>query len=92
LDKAYEDRLDETIDEHYWSVVATRWRNEQNQVLSNCTFDGVTLYPIYRKPFNLIVEGIKTQRKYPLLDEICNSLLTSSIQLLANQLMQVVAD
>jgi site-specific DNA recombinase len=112
LDKAYEDRLDGIIDEHYWSVAATKWRNEQNQVrdqmnrferadrsyvdegtrilelaqhayalyvtqepsekrkllnhvLSNCTFDGATLYPIYRKPFDLTVEGIKTQRKYP---------------------------
>lgn len=37
-------------------------------VLSNCTFDGVTLYPTYRKPFDLIAEGIKMQFKLPRLD------------------------
>lgn len=30
-------------------------------ILSNCLMDGVSLYPIYRKPFDLIAEGIKSE-------------------------------
>ena len=30
-------------------------------VLSNCTTDGVNLYPAYRKPFDLIFERAKTE-------------------------------
>jgi hypothetical protein len=29
-------------------------------VLSNCATDGVSLYPAYRKPFDLIFDGAKT--------------------------------
>jgi site-specific DNA recombinase len=37
-------------------------------VLSNCLFDGVTLYPTYKKPFDLIAEGVQNQFKLPRLD------------------------
>jgi site-specific DNA recombinase len=30
-------------------------------VLSNCAFDGVTLYPTYRKPFDLIFQRAKSK-------------------------------
>ena len=30
-------------------------------VLSNCGFDGVTLYPTYRKPFDLIFQRAKSK-------------------------------
>ena len=32
-----------------------------NMVLSNCGIDAVSLYPTYRKPFNLIFEKAKTE-------------------------------
>jgi len=34
-----------------------------NCVLSNCVIDDLTLYPTYKKPFDLIAEGLKTQLK-----------------------------
>ena len=36
-----------------------------DRLLSNCTLDGLTLYPTYKKPFDLIVEGVKTTEKLP---------------------------
>ena len=36
---------------------ATERRKLLNIILSNCTYDGVTLSPIYRKPFDLLVKG-----------------------------------
>ena len=39
-----------------------------NDLLSNCTMDGVNLYtPIYRKPFGMIAKGLEID-KLPLLD------------------------
>ncbi len=32
-----------------------------DSLLSNCTIDGITLYPTYKKPFDLIAEGLKMQ-------------------------------
>jgi hypothetical protein len=43
------------------------WRNstEQGQllksVLLNCSTDGVSLWPVYRKPFDLIFERAKSE-------------------------------
>lgn len=37
-------------------------------LLSNCTSDGTTLYPTYKKPFNMIAEGVQMQFKLPRLD------------------------
>ncbi len=34
-------------------------------VLSNCTADGLTLCPTYKKPFDLLAKGLQTQNKYP---------------------------
>ena len=34
-----------------------------NCVLSNCTVEGLTLYPTYKKPFDLIAEGMKCHEK-----------------------------
>ncbi|MBK7142274.1 MAG: recombinase zinc beta ribbon domain-containing protein [bacterium] len=115
LDKAYEDRLDEVIDQGYWHEVSTKWRSEQdsisrridalrtanrgsvdfaleilelsqeayslylsgntegkrqllNSVLSNCTLDGLTVTPTYKKPFGYIAEGLDLQLKLPRLD------------------------
>ncbi|MCK4856506.1 MAG: recombinase family protein [candidate division Zixibacteria bacterium] len=31
-------------------------------LLSNCILDGVMLYPTYRRPFDLIAEGVKTEK------------------------------
>ncbi|HVP06804.1 MAG TPA: hypothetical protein VMS71_03105 [Candidatus Acidoferrum sp.] len=39
-----------------------------NSVLSNCTFDGITLYPTYKNPFDLIAEGVILRSKLPRLD------------------------
>jgi hypothetical protein len=33
-------------------------------VLSNCGIDAISLYPIYRKPFDLIFEKVKTEEWY----------------------------
>jgi len=110
LDRAYEDRLDGTIDDRFWREMNDKWRTDQDQVagqldrlrgaqrnyvdeaaeilelaqtaysqyiaqeqvekrkllrllLSNCTFDGVTLYPTYKTPFDLIAEGVKNNKK-----------------------------
>ena len=112
LDRAYEDRLDGTIEDGFWRDISARWREQQDQVaaqltkfraahrnyideateilelsktayskylkgehsskrkllqliLSNCTFDGVTLYPTYKTPFDLIAEGVQNQLKRP---------------------------
>jgi hypothetical protein len=46
---------------------ARYWRNstEQGQllksVLLNCSTDGVSLWPVYRKPFDLIFERAKSE-------------------------------
>lgn len=34
-----------------------------DSLLSNCIIRGTTLYPTYKKPFDLIVEGVKMQEK-----------------------------
>ena len=112
LDRAYEDRLEGTIDESFWRDINAKWRLQQDQVaaqlvrfrgahrnyideaakilelskmayskylrgedssrrkllrtiLSNCTFDGVTLYPTYKTPFDMIAEGVQSQFKRP---------------------------
>lgn len=49
----------------YLTKETTEKRKLLNCVLSNCTLDGVTLYPTYKKPFDMIAEGVKTKRKYP---------------------------
>lgn len=36
-----------------------------DNVLSNCTLDGLTVYPTYRKPFDLIAEGVSLQFMLP---------------------------
>jgi len=48
---------------------ASEKRRLLNFVLSNCTLDGLTLYPTYKKPFDLIVEGVKMQTWYPVLND-----------------------
>jgi len=52
-----------------YSLYVTRSGAEKRQllksVLSNCLFDGVTLYPTYKKPFDLIAEGVQNQFKLP---------------------------
>jgi site-specific DNA recombinase len=37
-------------------------------ILSNCLFDGVSLYPTYNKPFDLIAKGLSCPNWYPALD------------------------
>ena len=55
-----------------YSLYVSRDGSEKRQllktVLSNCLFDGVTLYPTYKKPFDLIAEGVQNQVKLPRLD------------------------
>lgn len=46
----------------------TEKRKLLDTVLSNCTLDGLILCPTYRKPFDLIAEGVKTQVMLPWLD------------------------
>ena len=112
LDKAYEDKIDGIIDDAYWFDTSTRWREDQdailtqieklknanrdyldkgvkilelaqsaysqyltkepkekrrllNSLLSNCTIDGLTLCPTYKKPFNFIHEGLLLNQKLP---------------------------
>ena len=45
--------------------VSTEKRLLLDGVFSNCIFDGLTVYPTYRKPFDLIAEGISLQFKLP---------------------------
>jgi site-specific DNA recombinase len=55
-----------------YSLYVTQTAEEKRQllkhVLSNCTLDSVTLNPTYKKPFNLIAEGVNLQSKLPRLD------------------------
>ena len=55
--------------QHAYSLYVGRELSEKrkllNCVLSNCTLNGLTLYPTYKKPFDLIAEGVKTSREYP---------------------------
>ena len=37
-------------------------------VLSNCQYDGTTIYPTYKSPFNLVAEGLENKFKLPRLD------------------------
>ncbi len=60
------------LSQQAYSLYVSRKASEKREllalVLSNCTFDGTTLYPTYRKPFDLIAEGIQNQIKLPRLD------------------------
>jgi site-specific DNA recombinase len=108
MDLAYQDKLDGTITEEFWSRKSGEWQAELEQlrvsveslegenhngilkglnilelahkahslylkqtpseraellktVLSNCAIDAVSLYPTYRKPFDLIFKRVKTE-------------------------------
>ncbi|MFC1475912.1 zinc ribbon domain-containing protein [Candidatus Zixiibacteriota bacterium] len=52
----------------YLEREVTEKRRLLNSVLSNCTYDGLTLYPTYKKPFDLIAEGVQNHIKHPRLD------------------------
>ena len=41
-------------------------------LLSNCTFDGVSLHPTYRKPFCWLAEGLDCSNWQGLLDDFRN--------------------
>jgi site-specific DNA recombinase len=53
--------------QHAYSLYVKQEPREKRRLLdcllSNCTLDGLTLYPTYKKPFDLIVEGAKTTEK-----------------------------
>ncbi len=55
-----------------YSLYITRTPHEKRQlldsVLSNCSLDGLTVSPTYKKPFNYIAEGLDLQIKLPRLD------------------------
>lgn len=55
-----------------YSLYLERSDSEKRQllasVLSNCTSDGVNLYPTYKEPFNYIAEGVQNKFKLPRLD------------------------
>ena len=42
----------------YTKQTSAERRRLLNFLLSNCTFDGVSLCPTYRKPFDLLVKGL----------------------------------
>ena len=73
----------------YLNRMVAEKRQLLRSVLSNCSFDGLTLYPTYNKPFNHIAEGRQNQIKLPRLDEIRNSLLDPSTRLLTDQLTEL---
>ncbi len=60
--------LSKTAYSQYLRQDDSQKRKLLQSVLSNCTLKGTTLYPTYRKPFNYIAEGLKTQFKLPRLD------------------------
>jgi|GEM_PF-6981103 hypothetical protein len=39
-------------------------------VLSNCAVDAVSVYPTYRKPFDMIFERAKTKEWWALVDDL----------------------
>src|SRR6185312_1005602 len=45
----------------YFLYVTQTSAEKGKLVLSNCSFDGVTLYPTYRKPFDLIFQRAKSK-------------------------------
>ncbi|HDY90150.1 MAG TPA: recombinase family protein [bacterium] len=47
----------------------TEKRKLLNYLLSNCTLDGVSLYPVYRKPFNWLIKGGEKGEWLPWLDD-----------------------
>lgn len=96
-DRNYVDRGSQTLElaQRAHSLYVNQELSEKRKLLScllsNCSVDGVTLYPIYKEPFNLIVESIKMQRKYPLLDELCNSLVTGESEIVCRSLQEILA-
>jgi len=74
LTNANRDHIEQAIEILELSQTAYSLYLEQNSVerrkllgllLSNCTIDGLTLCPTYKKPFNLIAEGRELQSKLP---------------------------
>lgn len=65
-DRGYVDQGSEILElaQGAHSLYVTQGGSEKrkllNCVLSNCVIDGLTLYPTYKKPFDLIAEGVKT--------------------------------
>jgi site-specific DNA recombinase len=55
--------------QHVYSLYVKQELREKRRLLdcllSNSTLDGLTLYPTYKKPFDLIVEGVRTTEKLP---------------------------
>ena len=49
----------------YLNQNAREKRKLLDTLLSNCNLEGASLYPTYKKPFDLIAEGVKTQEKLP---------------------------
>ena len=49
----------------YVSQKGDEKRKLMKMILSNCTIDGLTLCPTYKKPFDYIAEGLKLQFKLP---------------------------
>ncbi len=70
-DRDYVDQGSKILElaQHAHSLYVTQCGPEKrrllNCLLSNCTIDGLTLYPTYRKPFDLIAEGVKMSKEYP---------------------------
>lgn len=51
------------LDRLYLNANFSQKRKLLRTVLSNCTLDGVTLTPTYRKPFDLIAKGVVSNNK-----------------------------
>ncbi len=62
--------LSKTAYSKYFEQQGASKRRLLRLVLSNCLYDGATLYPIYKTPFNMIAEGLENQKKLPLLPRI----------------------
>ena len=70
-DRNYVDRgikiieLDQRAYSLYVEQELSEKRKLLNCVLSNSTLNGPTLCPTYKKPFDMIAEGVKTQKWHP---------------------------
>ena len=76
-------RLAQRAHELWLMQPQTEKRKLLNVLLSNCTFDGSTVVPEYRKPFCWLAEGLERSSWLPLLDNFRNWLASEECRELA---------
>jgi hypothetical protein len=72
--QAYEDKLDGKVDERMWNALHTRYTERQEAeerakllrfVLLNCSLKEGNLTAVYRKPFDMLADGVHYLKRRP---------------------------